>query len=169
MANTFELIGSTVTVGSGGAASISFTSIPATFTDLKVVMSARSDKSTGNAADVVVQFNSTATTYTHITVYGDGASAASNTPVYIGSISQSTNTASTFGSLDFYLPNYTSSNQKSYSTDAVQENNVSSPVYAFLSAGLWNGTAAINTIAFSLVSGNFVQYSTAYLYGVKSS
>ena len=167
MAVTYKLI-ETVTVGSGGAATISFGSIPQTYTDLKVVISSRSDKNTGSASDITVQFNSTGTTYTQRNLYGDGASAASNTPSYIGSTSQATNTASVFGNLEIYIPNYTGSTQKSYSTDSVQENNATTS-YQFLSAGLWNGTGAITTVLFGLVSGNFVQYTSASLYGIKNS
>ena len=47
MPNTFKKI-STVTVGSSGAASISFTNIPQTFTDLKIVMSGFRDKNIEN-------------------------------------------------------------------------------------------------------------------------
>jgi hypothetical protein len=167
MAVTYKLI-ETVTVGSGGAASIEFTSIPQTYTDLKVVISSRTDKNTGNASDITVQFNSTGTTYTNRNLYGDGASAASNAPSYIGSTSQATNTASVFGNLEIYIPNYTGSTQKSYSTDSVQETNATTS-YQFLNAGLWNGTGAITTVSFALVSGNFVQFSSASLYGIKNS
>jgi hypothetical protein len=44
MATTYEII-SSVTVGSGGAANIEFTSIPATYTDLYVLASIRSNRS----------------------------------------------------------------------------------------------------------------------------
>ena len=54
MANTYTLI-SSVTVGSGGASSIDFTSIPATYTDLCLVWSGRS---AGSDVDTKITFNS---------------------------------------------------------------------------------------------------------------
>ena len=159
------------TVGSGGVASVTFSSIPSTYTDLVIKSSARSDRNTGNASDVKIEFNATATTYTIRALYGDGVTnVASASIAYVGSIPQATDTASTFGNQETYIPNYTSSNQKSYSTDIVEEQNTgATPVYAFMSAGLWNGTSAISSIKLSLVSGNFVQYSTFTLYGISNA
>jgi hypothetical protein len=159
------------TVGSGGATSVTFSSIPATYTDLVIKVSARSDRNTGNASDVKLEFNATATTYTIRALYGDGVTNVSSAVIaYIGSIPQATDTASVFGNLETYIPNYTSSNQKSFSTDAVEEQNTgATPVYAFLTAGLWNGTSSISSIKLSLVSGNFVEYSTFTLYGISNA
>ena len=169
MANTYKLI-SSVTVGSGGAANIDFTSIPSTYTDIKISISARSSNASDNDA-INLYFNSdtTGSNYSCIAVYGNGARAASySTTRRFGSISAGNNTASTFGNLDLYIPNYTSSNQKSYSSDSVTENNATTE-YPELVAGKWTGTAAITAINLSLGSGNFVQYSTAYLYGISNA
>lgn len=164
MAVTHKLI-QTITVGSGGAASIDFTSIPQTYTDLYLVMSARST----DLIQLVIKFNNTATTYTTIHVNGDGSSATSNNNVTAGYIVGSTATASTFGSNSYYIPNYTGSTQKSFSYDSVTENN-GTTAYQYLGASLWNGTSAINQITFSIFSsGNFAQYSSASLYGIKNS
>ena len=54
MANTYTLIASN-TVGSGGAASISFSSIPSTYTDLLVKISTRDN--TGSFNDMLLTFN----------------------------------------------------------------------------------------------------------------
>jgi hypothetical protein len=77
-------------------------------------------------------------------------------------------TASTFANNEVTIPNYTSSNFKSYSVDSVTENNATQ-AYAIFVAGLWSNTAAITSITLGLSSANFVQYSTAYLYGIKNS
>jgi hypothetical protein len=75
-------------------------------------------------------------------------------------------TASTFASADIYIPNYTSSDYKSISIDTVTEKNATD-AYMRLTAGLWSNTAAITSIGLNCsASGNFVQYSTFYLYGV---
>ena len=169
MANTYTLI-SSVTVGSGGASTIAFSSIPATYTDLLVKVCARSNNASINdAINLYFNADNTSGNYSCIAVYGNGSNAASySTTQRFGSITANSATASTFGNLDLYIPNYTSSNQKSYSTDSVTENNATT-AYPELVAGKWTGTAAINAITMSLGSGSFMQYSTAYLYGIKSS
>jgi hypothetical protein len=156
----------TVTVGSGGASSIEFTSIPQTYTDLIVKVSLRSDRAT-LSADTVVKFNGSSASYSSRYILGTGASAisATDTVTYLGQANGSTSTASTFNNAELYIPNYTSSSNKSSITDAVMENNATTG-YAFLGANLWSNTAAITSIALTPISGNFVQYSTATLFGI---
>ena len=176
MANTFELI-SAVTVGSGGAASIDFSSIPATFTDLCIKMSVRSDQAAGVGQDVYIRFNNdNAANYSFRRVYGDGSSAASDgvtSSATAGRIGRTTNTsatANTFANTECYIPNYLSSVAKSISGDAVDETNGTAAI-AQMTASIWTGTAAITSLKlFPFTSAtNFVQYSTAYLYGVKNA
>jgi hypothetical protein len=169
MANTFELIASS-TVGSGGAASIEFTSIPNTYTDLCLKLSGRTS-STGSIYEwVYIKFNSSTTGYSYRLLQGNGSSAASynNTTQYAGDITDGTATASTFGNYEVYIPNYAGSTNKSFSVDAVTENNGTTAV-ADLVAGLWSNSAAITAVNFTPRNGSFVQYSTAYLYGVKNA
>ena len=170
MANTYTLIASS-TVGSGGAASIEFTSIPATYTDLVVLASLRSTRGGGNVADIRAEFNGSTTGYTAIRLFGDGSSASSGTSLAsLGNAADQT--ANTFSSHYFYIPNYTSSNNKSFSLDSAQENNATG-AYVTMSAYLWSNTAAITSILIRDFSdgntNNLVQYSTAYLYGIKNS
>lgn len=155
-----ELI-QTITVGSGGAAAIEFTSIPQDGTDLFVVLSARGD--TNN--DLKMEFNGVTTGYTRRALYGNAGSAlsfsASN--AFPGVINTSTNTANTFGNTALYVPNYTLSNNKSISSDSLYENNDSSTYLLGLYAMLWSNTAAVTSIKIS-TGGNLVQHSTASLY-----
>jgi hypothetical protein len=175
MANTYVAI-ATVTVGSGGAASIDFTSIPATFTDLCIYVSARDAYTiSGESTQLRIRFNGDSTNvYSDRSLYGTGSSAGSNnrsSQSYVRntSIDTSLATASTFGNTFIYIPNYTSSNNKSISFDGVTENNATAAI-AELTAGLWANSAAISSIVISSQSGsNFVQYSTATLYGIKNS
>ena len=166
-----ELITS-VTVGSGGAASVTLPAtgtIPQTYTDLYVLMSVRT--AGGGAADTVtVQFNGSASNFTSRILYGDGASAASagRSDGYIGFMNAGGSTASTFSSASLYIPNYTSSNNKSYSADKVSEQN-GTTAYAELTAGLRSNTAAITSLTFvSAGSFNIVEGSTFYLYGISN-
>ena len=170
-ANTYTLI-EKITVGAAGASSITFTSIPQTYTDLKVVISVRD--ATNNNGVVKITFNGSATGYTARELVGSGAAASSDTNytgsgTYYGtegSSAPSNATASTFSNCEFYIPNYTSSNNKSISADSLYENN-GTTAYQSLSAGLWSNSAAITSITVTQFSGNnFAQYSTAYLYGI---
>ena len=70
---------STVTVGAGGAATISFSSIPQTYTDLKIVFSGRSARTASAYDSLFVKFNSTTTTYAGRRLYGENGSAGSDT------------------------------------------------------------------------------------------
>jgi hypothetical protein len=173
MPTTFTQIGSAVTVGAGGASSIDFTSIPSTYTDLVVILSARSSRS--NTTDTVfLKFNNTNTTYTTRRLYGLGSTTGSDTGsvgngIDIASITAATSTASTFSNQQIYIPNYAGSTQKSVSSDSISENNSSTGNFLNLTAGLWNGTSAINQITLTPDVGSFVQYSTAYLYGVSNA
>jgi hypothetical protein len=173
MANTYTLIASS-TVGAGGAASIDFTSIPSTYTDLCLVVSGRSsggfNSNTVDSAQITLYNTSTSGTVTERWIYGQGSSAVSDTTASRGIfLTGSANTTSTFGNGQMYLPNYAGSQQKSYSIDGVSENNATLS-YVGLGAGLTTLTSAINKITIAPESGaNFVQYSTAYLYGIKNS
>jgi hypothetical protein len=167
MANTFELI-EAITVGSGGAASIDFTSIPSTFTDLALKVSVRDDRSGYAVNNLIVKFNNTSTTYTGKQIYYANSSSPASSNNYNGSVPSPVDTANVFSSSEIYIPNYTSSNQKSFSIDDATEG-ISTYFSIGFSAGLWNGTGAINQITLSAQSANFVQYSTAYLYGVKNA
>jgi hypothetical protein len=172
MANpTMTLIGSPITVGSGGATSVTFSSIPATYTDLIVKASVRTNIGGGQIYDSMdIAFNGVTTNITAKQLQGTGASAASTSPTQIESIVDGGSaTANTFANLEYYIPNYTSSNYKSASLDVVMENNATT-AYMRLTAGLWSNTAAITSVGFTLPnSTSFVQYSTFYLYGIKNS
>ena len=153
-------------MGSGGAASMDFTSIPATYTDLTLKVSARNTTAT---LDCYINFNGSNTNLSRRVLYGNGSSATSGSGSdgYVIWLSQSTDTASTFGNAEIYIPNYAGSTNKSFCADSVTENN-STQAYQFFQAGLWSNTAAITQV--TLYSGStFAQYSTATLYGIKNS
>jgi hypothetical protein len=166
MATTFTKIAS-VSVGLLGASSIDFTSIPSTYTDLCIKLSARTD--VAGFRDLYISFNSSTSSFTNKFVEGSGSAAASNSnPRYLGTIGGTNVTTSTFLSSETYVPNYAGSSNKSFSTDTVGETNATT-VYATLAAGLWSNSAAITAIGITPSTGNFVQYSTATLYGVSKS
>ena len=170
MATTYTLINK-ATVGSGGASFIEFTSIPSTYTDLVVKFSLRSSNNT--ATDIFFTYNGSGSGYSYRLLQGNGASASSRN----GSGSEikddsglnlSTYTSNTFSSGEAYIPNYAGSNYKSSSHDSTLETNASTS-YMTLTAGLWSNTSAITSIKIAAGGGSFVQYSSAYLYGIKNS
>lgn len=169
MANTFIPI-ATTTVGSGGASSIDFTSIPQTYTDLLVKISARN--TSGGDQGIFVKFNNATANRSLMYLSSDGSSSssASGTDGYAGSISSSA-TASVFNNTEIYISNYTSSNNKWFASDNVTENNATTS-YINIIAGLWSDSSAITSITLYVGSAgtwNFAQYSTATLYGIKNS
>jgi hypothetical protein len=171
MANTYVKIAS-ASVGSSGATNFSFTSIPSTYTDLVLKVSLRDTASATFWGYNVYFNNSTASNYSFRRLYGTGSGTASDNFSSQSTLAPyaatgGTATASTFGSNDIYIPNYTSSTAKSVSFDGVSENNATSAV-AGLTAGLWSLTNAITQIDIT-ASGTFAQYSTATLYGIKNS
>jgi len=155
------------TVGAGGAASIDFTSIPSTYTDIVIKASLRTLSTDPDDYILIKPNNSTANlTFKYLRGTGSAASSASTERPYVDATGA---TASTFGNLEIYFPNYAGSTNKSFSIDAATENNATDARLT-LNAHLWSDTSAINRIV--LTSGqsfNFVQYSTAYLYGIKNS
>lgn len=168
MANTYTLIASSTVTASGGAASIIFSSIPSTYTDLLLKYSGR-ETGTGQIRAARVRPNGATTSITGKRIYGVGTGVGVDSPtawIMLGDGSQAT--ASIFGNSELYLPNYNSSNNKSVSIDAVQEDNSASNELELI-AGLWSNTAAITSLEMYPESGNFAQYTTAYLYGIKNS
>jgi hypothetical protein len=168
MATTFIKIAS-VTVGSGGASTIDFTSIPATYTDLCLKLSLRTTFA-GVFDTGFVSINNT-NTGSYRGLYGTGAAAGSESIASLRGlyITGATATGSTFSSNDVYLPNYTSANLKSVSADSVTENNATTAI-ALLSGMLNGSTSTINQLTISSGNAvNLVQYSTATLYGIKNS
>jgi hypothetical protein len=168
MATTYEIIAKTI-VGSGGVANIDFTSIPSTYTDLMLSFSFRSSSS-GEFDNIDIKFNNSSSDFSSKRLIGSGSSVSSSSlssGVAFLAIDAFNATASTFSNSQIYIPNYASSNYKSFSGETVAEDNATT-AYQYLSAGLWSNTAAINQITLT-ASNTLVQYSSAYLYGIKNS
>ena len=165
----------TVSVGSGGQASIDFSSIPATYTHLQLRGIYRGSPAAtyGGLRLRLGSSNTidTATNYSTHNVYGDGASAAtgaasSSTVIYTGTIPQASIAANIFGVAVIDILDYanTSKYKTTRTLDGVDSNGAG---YAELMSGNWRSTNAVNTLTIFATSGNFVQYSTFALYGIK--
>lgn len=155
------------------AASVTFSNIPQSgYTDLKIVVSARSTRTTGGTDNLRMEINGSATNFSYRNLEGNGSTVVSDTgtTTIVGFLPQDGGTtgwtANTFASTDIYIPNYTSSTNKSFSVDTTTENNATTS-YSNLLAHLWSQTTAISSLTFKTGSGsNFVAYSTFSLYGL---
>lgn len=163
---TLSLV-STVTVGAGGAASITFTGIPQTATDLFLVASTHS---TGFGSALYTTINGdTATNYNQNRMWGTGSGiqVQNNTGLnsFIWGAVNDNQASGIFGSWAMTLPNYALTGVKSGSLDTVTENNATA-AEAGIYALKWAGTAAITSISLAPSSGTLAQYSTASLYTI---
>lgn len=166
---TMTLI-STVTVDAAGSGTVNFASIPSGFTDLLLVCSTRTNYANNYVYGAIRFNNDSANNYTIRDLRGNESGVNSATQAtsfgYVMHSPGTSATASTFGSTSIYIPNYAGATAKSWSQDSVSENN---SIYAErgINAGIWTGTAAINSISLFPGGGyNFVQYSTFSLYGI---
>ncbi len=166
MATTYTLI-KTYTLSSN-AATIDFTSIPNTYTDICLRYSLRTNATFSSSGYYFsFSFNGLTTNLNSRIVFGQGSSASSanyTTDVF-GWCVPSDWTASSFSNSELYIPNYAGSNYKSMSIDQTVDT-TSSLTYTILQAGLWSSSAAINRITLTPTGGSFVTYSTASLYGI---
>jgi hypothetical protein len=159
----------TVTVGAGGASEFVFESIPQTYTDIMIVHSTRQSGGV-SFAGVNTQFNSNATNNTSRRLYGTGSATASDSQapgvaIPTGDANAASSTSNTFTTVTMYVPNYAGNTFKSTSSESVSENNATQ-AFQFMVAGLLSNTAAITRVSISSTNGNFVQNSSASLYGI---
>ena len=157
----------TVTVGSGGAASIEFTSIPQDGTDLVIKTNTRSSQAT-TVTFLKSQLNGdTGANYDWLYLRGTGSSAqtsssSGDTDIRWGHLPGANATANTFDNSELYIANYTGSTNKSISADSTSEDNATLGIQN-ISACLYNDTTAITSVKL-FSSSNLVEGSTASLY-----
>jgi hypothetical protein len=167
MPKSYELIASNTVTGAT-AANISFSSIPSTYTDVVVKLCARGNESGANWSEVAISLNGSSSSFTGRALYGTTAVGSFATTTTMAWIPAANATSTTFGNTELYIPNYSGSANKSFSVDTVTENNSNQAILVLFS-GLWSNTAAINQITLTPTAGQFVQNSTAYLYGIIKS
>jgi hypothetical protein len=172
MASTYTLI-ERVTVGAAGSYGVTFNSIPQTYTDLVLKVSARSSR-VSFTDETLMTITGASTGYYGTQLSGNGSStssyALSNGTTYINllTIPGASQSSNTFGSYEIYFANYTSGNNKTWSVDIVSEDNATAAYDAFL-AGYVANSAAITSINFSPRIASFVQGSTFSLYGISKA
>ena len=174
-ASAFDSI-ATTTVGAGGASSVTFSSIPSTYTHLQIRYLAKTSRSAVNDyAKLEINGDTTTSNYRSHTLNGDGGSAYAGTAanaIEIGGFPGNTN-ADMFGAgvLDFL--DYANTNK--YKTIRIlsgfNQNSASAGTsWVGLDSGLWMSSSAITSIKITPGTGpNFVQYSSFALYGIKAA
>jgi hypothetical protein len=163
--NSYESI-STVTVGSGGTSSVSFTSIPTTYKNLQIRCTALLSASDN---DYRMQFNSdTGSNYSRHFLLGDGATASagagSNQSMILVGYNAASYTNSTASIIDILDYADTNKNKTARALAGVDKNGGG---YMFLFSGVWRSTSAISSIQLLPAAGTFNQYSSFALYGIK--
>ena len=167
VATSYESI-ATVTAGSGGSSTITFSSIPSDYTHLQVRGIAR----TATNVSLVLRFNSdTASNYSRHYLNGNGASvgaggAAGSTSAYAGTTATGT---SAFGASIIDILDYKDTNKYKTVRALSGGDNNGSGFVQFMS-GSWRNTNAVTSIDIFQVDGDsFTQYSSIALYGIKGS
>jgi len=163
----------TTTVGAGGAASVTFSSIPSTYTHLQIRITAQTNRATYSFDEARIKFNSDTGNHGVHVLYGDGAFAESTyTTNVIGQRNIGTGVVGNFGAVVLDILDY--ANTSKYKTYRALSGTDSNGVVAGfapminLASGLWQNTTAINALTFTPVNGtSFNQYSSFALYGIK--
>ena len=168
--SSFESI-STVTVGAGGAASITFSSIPATYQHLQIRYSARGSIA-ATEQEYYLRYNGSTTNYNggHY-IYGQGSSTFVGKYAYtnvstISNLVAASSTASVFngGIIDVLDYADTSKNKTHRSLSGYDANGSG---FINFNSSLWMDTTAVSSITMLPSSGTFVQYSSFALYGIR--
>ena len=161
--NTYVAI-ATQTLGSA-AASVTFSSIPGTYTDLVLVCNSKLTSGTPTSR---LQFNGdTATNYSTTMIYGDGSTVGAVRVSNEASANTGGNTDE-FGTTIIHINNY--SNTTTYKT-TLSRYNFLGPAYSEggTKTSLWRSTAAITSIVVFPVSSTYVSGSTFSLYGIAAA
>jgi len=166
MAIGMTKIGSSVLVGSGGAATVSFTSIPNTYTDLLVKFSLRCGATGTRWNNSVVTFNgSPATVSNWVIGYNNGISASNYASGQLVFINHGDVDANTFGNGEMYISKYAGSNYKCTSSMLTAEANSADGAIGMVS-GFISSTSVLTSITFTAQSNVYTENSTATLYGI---
>lgn len=171
MALTYTALAST-TVGSGGSPNIQFTNIPQTYTDLVLKVYGRFSFFNGLVSSLAINFNGSNSNWTARLLNGNGSSSVAfvGTNPVVGYLPAALSSGSIFGSSDIYISRYAENYFKSVTTDTVSEDN-GTVAWSSITALLWSNTSPVTSITLYDLenSSNFIQNSTAVLYGIKNT
>jgi len=174
-ANSYESI-ATQTVGAGGAASVTFSSIPSTYKHLQIRGIGQDNRATYGISELALQFNSdTGSNYSFHGLYGNGSTVISEPDTSTSFIRANgmlgTTVGGTFGAFVIDILDYTNTSKNTTTRNlcGVDFNGVIAGFggRAALWSGAWYNTSAVNNIVLYSTNGNLQQYSSFALYGVK--
>jgi hypothetical protein len=168
MATTFNLISST-TIGSGGVSSVTFSSIPSTYTDL--VLYSNSRLSVSSRYDSSIRMNGLSSGYRYIFAEGYATNilytSSSNNAGQLELFSnQSDHTANYFSASQMYICGYNNTGAKPTSYYQCDPNNSSTNFYIQTGTSIFPSGAAMTSLTITPGSGNIVQHSSFHLYGI---
>ena len=160
------------TVGSTPATEIVFSSIPQTYKHLQIRASVRNNRA-ATASNTYFRFNGdTASNYAFHAISGNGTSAnaiaGANVTIGLAADPSASFTANAFGVQIYDILDYTDVNKtKTVRVLNGYDDNGGGAGEMLLWSNLWRGTSAISSIRFFPNSGEYVQYTTFALYGIK--
>lgn len=168
MPSTMRLISKTTLASD--QASVTFSGIPQTFTDLYVVASARSSRPSFNSDAIYISLNGSTANFSARWIQSAGGSISGGTETrYAGNATAATAGANEFGSTEIYVPNYAGAANKTISTMGIGPVGTGTPLMA-TTAVLWSNTAPITSLSLSPAIGpNFTSGSSFFLYGITSA
>lgn len=167
--NSYESI-ATVTVGSGGAADVTFSSIAATYTHLQI----RGITRAATHGTMWARFNGvTTSSYSWHYVEGDGANpnvgaGTSDTRMFMGRINIASDTANAFSASVLDILDYANTN-KTKVIRSLDGNDTNGGGNVGLYSGMYNSTNAITSVTLAPQSGNWNEYTSFALYGIKGA
>jgi len=174
---TLEIITNTV-VGSGGASSVTFSSIPQTYQHLMVISSARSARSNfWDGSNLKFNAEASGNNQSSVTLVANGNAAAGTSETNDNRVSYcfdspaANSMADSFGANICYFPNYRWGEYKTVlAWNSSQNDNRDTNDYASLiNVGSWKSTAAVTSLLIQNGVGNYVEHSTFTLYGINSA
>ena len=160
----------TTTVGGAGAASITFSSIPSTYTHLQIRGINKTTAGTGNEWLTFQVNGATTNIAARHTLYGDGSTITSEgettTQSYWFAFGSADSTASVFGAVIMDVLDYANtSKNKTFKTLSGWDKNGSG--FSAFNSNLWNSTSAITSLTIIPRTNSFAQYTSFALYGIK--
>jgi hypothetical protein len=167
----YDSIAST-TVGAGGAASITFSSIPSTYTHLQIRYNARQDASP--IGQVFFRVNSdTGGNYSSHLLYGDGGgvgagSYTSDNYCRSGLLGGTSLASNIFGVAVIDVLDYANTN-KFKTTRTLSGIDANGSGYVWYMSSSWRSTSAVTSLTFFAEHGNFIQNAQISLYGIKGN
>ncbi|CAB4173903.1 hypothetical protein UFOVP974_16 [uncultured Caudovirales phage] len=161
-ASSYESI-ATTTVGAGGSATVTFNSIPGTYKHLQL----RAHYYRSTAANAVIYFNADTTSSNYRSHYteADGASVSAGTVTTYGGIYSFVNKVQWGAAVIDILDYGNTGKTKTVRILSGVDNNGTGMLD--FNSGLWNTTNNITSVSCSAIGGNFAQYTSFALYGIK--